>query len=98
MCTRGFTPQRVRSMTIDPQAAVGAGQPPLITGLGLVDDGVADHAARDRPDMKLDGAAVIRRDGGRQISPPPRALGYRDVDVLAGGIGHRAVQLPPDPR
>src|SRR5437588_6495875 len=85
--------QYVAAIAVDLQAAMRAGQSPSVAGLGLGDDGVADEAARDRPYMELDGPAVLRRDGGCQVSPPPRALRHSDVDVLACVVIHRAVQL-----
>ena len=62
------------------------------------DDGITDHAAGNRPDVKLDGSAVIWRNSRRQIPPSPRALRHSDIDILAGVVGHRTVELQPNHR
>ena len=51
--------QHVAAVPVDLQGAVWVGQPPVIAGFGLADDGGADHAAPDRPDVKLDGAVAV---------------------------------------
>jgi hypothetical protein len=48
--------------------------------------------------VELDAAAGIGRDRGRQVPPAARALRDVDIDVLAGVIVHRAVELQPDHR
>src|SRR3954469_14764317 len=87
--------QHVATATIDVHAAVWAGQPPPVAGLGLADDRGADHAAGDRTDVKFDGPAAVGRDRRAQVAPPPRPLRDLDRDVLAGVVVQRLIELQP---
>ena len=80
-------------VAVDLHGPVRAGQAPSVTGARLGDHRVADHAAEHAADVKLDEALRVGRHGRRQVAPASGPLRYLDVDVLAGVVRHRPVEV-----
>ena len=90
--------QHVAAIPVDLHAAVRIRQPPPVARLGFGDDRRADHSARDRADVELDGTAGVGWHGRAEVAPSPGPLRHLHGHVLACEVGQRLVELQPDHR